>query len=113
MDRGCIFCKIVAGQAPARRVYESEHVVAFHDAHPRAATHILVVPKKHIARLADMEAGDVELMGEVLLAAAAVAHQEGVSDGFRLVMANGASAGQTVFHVHFHLMAGHKIAWPG
>ena len=108
----CVFCRIVAGQVPARKVYETATVLAFHDASPRAPTHILIIPKKHIARLADMSNGDAALMGDLMLAARDVAAQEGVSDGFRLVANNGASSGQSVFHVHLHLLAGRHMAWP-
>ncbi len=112
MATNCIFCRIVAGQAPATKVYETDAVLAFRDATPRAPTHILIIPKKHIARLADAEPGDAPLMGDLLLAANAVAEQEGVSDGFRLVINNGSEAGQTVFHVHIHLLAGRRMNWP-
>ena len=109
---GCIFCRIVAGELPSRKVYETETLLAFHDVAPKAPTHILVIPKKHITRLADMEHADATLLGELMLAAGAVARQEGVGDGFRLVVNNGAEAGQTVFHLHIHLLAGRRMTWP-
>lgn len=109
---GCVFCRIVAGLLPASKVYETEAVLAFHDASPKAPTHILIIPKKHIARLADLGDDDAGLMGELMLAVRDVAAQQGVSDGFRLVANNGASSGQSVFHIHWHLLAGRRMAWP-
>nr|MBN1229928.1 histidine triad nucleotide-binding protein [Anaerolineae bacterium] len=108
----CIFCKIIEGKAPAKIVYESDQVVAFHDIHPKAPVHILIVPRKHIPRIADLEPEDHGIMGEVIGAAKAVAEQFGVGDGFRLVVNNGAIAGQSVFHIHFHLLAGRCLGWP-
>ncbi len=108
----CVFCRIVAGQLPSNKVYETETVLAFHDSSPKAPTHILIIPKKHIARLADLGDSDAALMGELILAARDVAAQQGVSDGFRLVANNGASSGQSVFHVHWHLLAGRHMGWP-
>ena len=112
MTTDCLFCRIVAGQVPARKVYETATVLAFHDISPKAPTHILIIPKKHIARLADLADGDAALMAELMLAARDVAAQQGVSDGFRLVANNGASSGQSVFHLHLHLLAGRSMAWP-
>jgi histidine triad (HIT) family protein len=112
MATNCIFCRIVAGQAPAVKVYETDEVLAFRDAMPRAPTHILIISRKHIARLADAGPEDEALLGKLLLAAKAVAEQEGVSDGFRLVINNGSEAGQSVFHVHIHLLAGRRMSWP-
>jgi histidine triad (HIT) family protein len=112
MTDTCVFCKIIGGQLPASKVYESETVLAFHDASPKAPTHILLVPKKHIARIADLSEGDAHLMGDLILAARTVAAQQGVADGFRLVANNGESSGQSVFHIHFHLLAGRRMSWP-
>lgn len=112
MTTDCIFCRIVAGQIPASKVYETETVLAFRDNSPKAPTHILVIPKKHIARLADLKDDDAALMGDLILAARDVAAQQGVSDGFRLVANNGASSGQSVFHLHLHLLAGRHMSWP-
>lgn len=112
MTDTCVFCKIIGGQLPASKVYESETVLAFHDASPKAPTHILLVPKKHIARIADLSEGDAQLMGDLILAARTVAAQQGVADGFRLVANNGESSGQSVFHIHFHLLAGRRMSWP-
>ncbi|MBN1313075.1 MAG: histidine triad nucleotide-binding protein [Anaerolineae bacterium] len=112
MATDCIFCDIVAGIRPATKVYETEKVLAFRDTQPVAPTHILIVPKKHIARIADIETDDASLMGELLLAAKVIAGQEGVSDGFRLVVNNGPSAGQSIFHIHLHLLADRRMSWP-
>ncbi len=112
MANDCIFCRIVAGEAPGEKVYETDAVYAFRDTNPQAPTHILIVPKKHIPRVSEVEAEDAALMGELLLAARAVAEKEGVSGGFRLVVNNGSRAGQTVYHVHLHLLAGRAFRWP-
>lgn len=112
MEQDCIFCQIVAGEADAERVYETDTVLAFRDTNPQAPTHILIVPKKHIPRVADLQPEDAALMGDVLAAARDVAEQEGVADGFRLVMNNGRTAGQSVFHIHLHLVAGRRLTWP-
>jgi histidine triad (HIT) family protein len=112
MTDDCIFCKIVAGKAPAAKVYETEAVFAFHDINPVAPTHVLIVPKKHIARLSDLEAEDAALMGEIVYAARVIAEQEGVAGAFRLVANNGRGVGQSIFHVHFHLLGGRTMGWP-
>lgn len=106
MSRDCIFCRIIAGEAHADVVYENEHVIAFHDIHPAAAIHVLIVPKKHITSIAAVEEADKSLMGEVIHASRIVAEQLGVEDAFRIVINNGQGAGQSVFHLHFHLLAG-------
>jgi histidine triad (HIT) family protein len=112
MPERCIFCRIAAGDADARKVYETDTILAFHDQNPQAPTHILIIPKKHIARVADVEAGDADLMGEMLVAARLIAEEQGVADGFRLVINNGTRAGQSVFHIHLHLLAGRPFRWP-
>src|SRR5690606_36298580 len=112
MEQGCIFCQIIAGEALADKVYETDDVLAFRDINPQAPVHILLVPKKHIARLADAAPDDQDVMGALMLAAKAVAEQEGVADGFRLVTNNGRQAGLSVFHLHFHLMGGRRFTWP-
>ncbi len=112
MESSCIFRQIIAGERPATKVYENETVCAFRDINPQAPTHILIVPKKHIPRLADVAAEDAALMGEVLFAAKVVAEQEGIGDGFRLVINNGARAGQSVYHLHVHLLGGRSLRWP-
>jgi histidine triad (HIT) family protein len=109
--KDCLFCKIAAGEVPSKAVYADEHVYAFHDIAPKAPTHILVIPRKHIARLADAGEADRELVGEVVARAAAIARELGL-EHYRLVANNGEGAGQTVFHLHFHLLGGRTMTWP-
>lgn len=106
-----IFKKIIDGELPADKVYEDEHVVAFRDINPAAPVHILVIPRKELVNLYDAGDEDAELLGRVLLAARKVAEQEGLTD-FRLVANNGAGAGQSVFHMHFHVIGGRPLHWP-
>jgi histidine triad (HIT) family protein len=108
----CIFCRIVSGQIPSKRVHEDADVVAFEDVNPAAPTHILVVPRRHIATLDDAVAADAALLGELLLAARQIAAQRGLGDGYRLVMNVHAGAGQSVFHVHLHVLGGRGFGWP-
>jgi histidine triad (HIT) family protein len=111
MSESCLFCRIVRKEIPATIVFENEHVVAFRDIDPKAPTHILVVPRTHVATLDD--ATDARMLGEIVLAAAAIARTEGLVDGgYRTVMNCGAGAGQSVFHIHLHLLGGRKFAWP-
>jgi diadenosine tetraphosphate (Ap4A) HIT family hydrolase len=109
----CIFCKIAEGKIPARVIYEDDLAVAFEDISPQAPVHTLVIPRKHISTLLDMEDGDRELVGHLFKVAADLARQKGVDNGgFRLVMNTNADAGQTVFHVHLHLLGGRAMSWP-
>ena len=109
----CIFCKIVERSIPAKFILENEDVVAFEDLHPQAPTHILVIPKKHIATLNDANVEDQTLLGKVILAATAIAKDRHISSsGYRLVCNTNPGAGQSVFHVHFHLLGGRTLAWP-
>jgi histidine triad (HIT) family protein len=109
----CLFCKIVAGQIPGSIVFQNEHVVAFRDITPRAPTHVLIVPRRHIATLNDLTPEDDALVGEVVRAAAAVAKEQGLADrGYRTVFNCNAEAGQTVFHIHLHLLGGRPMTWP-
>jgi histidine triad (HIT) family protein len=107
----CVFCRIVAGEIPSKKIYEDETVYAFEDIAPKAPTHVLVVPRKHIARLADVEPEDEPLLGTLAARAAAIARERGLTD-FRLVANNGEGAGQSVFHLHFHLLGGRSMSWP-
>ena len=107
----CIFCRIVAGEIPSKKVFEDELVVAFEDVSPKAPTHVLVVPRRHIARLSDASPADEALLGALTSRAAAIARDRGLSD-FRLVVNNGEGAGQSVFHLHFHLLGGRGMGWP-
>lgn len=107
MPTDCLFCRIVARTLPARIVYDDDEVLAFHDVNPRAPLHVLVVPKVHVGSLA--EAADPVLVGRLVLAAAAIAKEKGVAErGFRVLTNSGPEAGQTVFHLHFHLLAGRE-----
>ncbi len=105
-----IFGKIVSGEIPTDFIYEDEHCVAINDIHPQAPVHVLVIPKRGIPRLVDAEAGDQEMLGHLLLAAGKVARQLGVDEAFRLIINNGSGAGQTVFHLHLHIIAGREFA---
>ncbi len=108
----CIFCKIVEGEIPADIVYESEHVVAFRDINPQAPNHILVVPRKHIDSVEVLDAEDQPLLGELMYTAKKTAAKLGISHGYRIVLNNGADGGQEIDHIHLHLLAGRKLAWP-
>ncbi|MDI9485467.1 MAG: histidine triad nucleotide-binding protein [Bacillota bacterium] len=112
MSSDCLFCKIARGELSTEFLLETEHVVAFHDLNPVAPTHILVIPKKHIASLADAQEEDKELMGELMLAIKDLAEQQGLAEGFRVVANTGAHGGQSVFHLHFHLLGGRSLQWP-
>ena len=101
-----IFTKIIAGEIPSDKVYEDDHCIAINDINPQAPIHVLVIPKKPIPTLADAEAGDQELLGHLMLAAANVARQLGVDDAFRLIVNNGEAVGMTIYHLHLHLLAG-------
>ena len=108
-----IFCKIIEGDIPSEKVYEDEDVYAFKDTNPAAPTHVLVIPKKHIASLWTAESQDAELLGKLMLAARDVAKKAGLEDdGFRLVVNSGAGAGQSVFHIHLHVIGGRELTWP-
>jgi len=107
-----IFCRIAAGEVPARIVRRDENLVAFHDLAPVAPTHVLVVPRRHLASLDATDTGDRELLGALAEAAREIARELGVADGYRVVVNNGASAGQSVFHLHLHLIGGRQFSWP-
>jgi histidine triad (HIT) family protein len=108
----CLFCKIVSGDIPAKKVHEDEHVLAFEDLHPHAPTHVLIIPKKHIRGLKEAQAEDAELVGRLHLAAAEIARQRGIEDGYRTVLNVGPKSGQSVFHMHVHLLGGRDLHWP-
>ena len=112
-EQSCIFCKIVAGGIPAEKVYEDDGAVAFRDINPQAPVHVLVIPRAHIASLDDAGEADAAKLGQLMLAAARVARQEGLSEGgYRTVVNTGAGAGQSVFHIHLHVLGGRTLAWP-
>ena len=109
----CLFCKIVAGEIPAKRVYEDDKLMAFEDINPQAPTHVLVIPKRHIATLNDLLEGDDALVGTLVRRAAAIADERGLAaGGYRTVFNCNSDAGQTVFHVHLHLLGGRRMSWP-
>ena len=109
----CLFCQIINHELNATIVYEDEHVVAFNDINPQAPTHVLLVPKRHIASLNDLQPGDDQVLGELVRRAAAIAKERGISaGGFRTVFNTNSDAGQTVFHVHLHLLGGRSLGWP-
>lgn len=108
----CLFCKIVAGEIPSDKVVETGGVYAFRDINPAAPTHVLVIPKEHITSAADLERSHGDLLGEIFEVAARIAEEEGISDGYRVVTNVGAGAGQSVFHVHFHVLGGRSMSWP-
>lgn len=109
----CIFCKIVNGDIPATKVYEDEDVLAFRDLNPQAPVHVLVIPRKHIATTNDLQPDDAALVGKMYLAAQQIARDEGISEsGYRTVINCNAEAGQTVFHIHLHLLGGRPMGWP-
>lgn len=110
---GCLFCNMVAGKTPARIVLDEDDVLAFHDIHPVSSTHVLVIPKRHIASLNEATDADAELLGRVLVAARRVAELEGVAEsGYRTVFNNGRDANQTVDHLHLHVIGGRMMKWP-
>lgn len=109
----CLFCKIINGDIPGDIVYENDKVLAFNDIAPQAPTHILIIPKKHIATINDLEPEDATTVGELYLAAKAIAADKGFAEaGYRVVMNCNEGAGQTVFHIHLHLLAERKLTWP-
>ncbi len=109
----CLFCKIVAGDIPADIVYQDSDITAFRDINPAAPTHILVIPNEHIAAINEASPEHQALLGKLLLVANQIAEQEGLAeDGFRYVINTGGHGGQTVFHVHLHILGGRQLAWP-
>src|ERR1051325_190479 len=111
-EQDCIFCKIIAGAIPASKVFEDERAVAFRDINPQAPTHALVIPREHIESLDEAAQRDESLLGHLLRVAARVANEEGLSDaGYRTVINTGAGAGQSVFHLHVHVLGGRQLNW--
>jgi histidine triad (HIT) family protein len=109
----CLFCRIVAGEIPAQKVYEDEHAIAFRDINPQAPTHVLLIPRRHIASLNEATSDDHKLLGHLMCIAPRIAKEEGIADtGWRLVGNTGAGAGQSVFHIHLHILGGRPLAWP-
>lgn len=113
MAEDCLFCKIIRGEIPSQKVYEDDDVFAFRDIQPTAPSHVVIVPKKHIARVTDANPEDAELLGKLLLGANAVARSEGIAEsGVRYVINCDQDAGQVIFHVHMHILGGRELGWP-
>ena len=109
----CLFCRIVEGNLPASIVFQDERLIAFEDINPQAPTHLLIVPRRHVATLNELTAEDDGLVGEIIRRAAAIAKDRGIAEGgFRTVFNCNAGAGQTVFHIHLHLLGGRPLEWP-
>ena len=109
----CLFCRIAAGQIPAQIVFEDDAVVAFRDIHPQAPTHILVIPRQHITTLNDLEGSHADLVGRLVLTGQRLARAEGIADsGYRVLMNCNDDGGQTVYHIHLHLLGGRGMRWP-
>ena len=109
----CLFCKLVDGSIPSDKVFEDDEVLAFRDINPAAPQHILVIPKKHIATMNDATQEDQMLLGKMMLTAKDIAHQEGVSEaGYRFALNTNSDGGQSVYHIHLHLLAGRSMTWP-
>ncbi len=109
----CLFCKIAAGEIPAKLVYEEKHIIAFHDIAPQAPHHILIIPRKHIATITDFQFEDNELIGDMMLVAKKIAADLKIADpGYRVLMNCNPHGGQAVYHIHFHLLGGRQMAWP-
>ena len=113
MMSDCLFCKIQSGEMKAGIVFESDDVVAFEDINPQAPTHVLVIPRKHIPSIDEIEAEDAEVVGKLFLAAKEIARERGLHEkGYRVVMNMGPDAGQVVYHIHLHLVGGRRLSWP-
>lgn len=111
--KDCIFCKIIAGEIPSKKVYEDKKLFSFEDINPQAPTHVLIVPKQHLETLLEISAAHSELLGSIYVAANHIARKRGIAQsGFRVVANCNQDAGQTVFHIHFHLLGGRVMAWP-
>ena len=109
----CLFCRIIAGERPARIVYEDERMVAIEDINPQAPMHVLVIPRRHIATLNDLTEADAELVGAMVVRAAAIARDRGYADrGYRALFNCNREAGQSVFHIHLHVLGGRRLGWP-
>jgi histidine triad (HIT) family protein len=109
----CLFCRIVSGEIPSSKVFEDDELVAFNDINPQAPMHVLVVPRKHVSTLNDVTSTDAALVGQMLIRAAAIAEERGYDQsGYRTVINCQADAGQTVFHLHVHVLGGRRMAWP-
>jgi histidine triad (HIT) family protein len=108
----CLFCKIIAGQIPAKKIYEDDQVFAFEDINPQAPTHVLIIPKRHIVGLKEAMPEDAEILGYMQLVAAKLGRERKIEEGYRTVYNVGPGAGQSVFHIHLHLIGGRPLRWP-
>ena len=108
----CLFCKIIEGKIPAKKVYEDDRVFVFEDINPQAPTHVLLIPKKHIEGLNKADADDADILGYLHLVAAKLGRERGIEDGYRTVLNVGPNSGQSVFHLHLHLIGGRNLKWP-
>ena len=108
----CIFCKIVNKEIPSTPVYEDDEILAFNDLNPQAPVHVLIIPKRHIARIENLKESDADVMGKLMLAAKKIADILELKNGYRCVFNNGSDGGQEVEHIHLHLMGGRKFGWP-
>ena len=112
-ENDCLFCKIAAGEIPADVIFDSESAIAFRDINPQAPTHVLIIPRRHISTINDLQDGDEATVGDLFLVAAKIAADEGIAeDGYRVVMNCNEGAGQSVFHIHLHLVGGRPMGWP-
>ncbi len=112
-DPECLFCRIVAGEIPAERLYQDDAVIAFRDVNPQAPFHCLVIPRRHIATLNDVTPDEAELVGRLLVVAARIASEHGhAEDGYRVAMNANHHGGQSVYHIHLHVLAGRQMSWP-
>ena len=112
MEENCLFCKIIAGKIPSKKVYEDDKVFAFEDIDPKAPTHVLIIPKRHVRGLKEAQAEDAEIIGYSHLVAANIARDRGIEDSYRTVYNVGPGSGQSVFHLHLHLIGGRDMRWP-
>jgi len=114
MKSNCIFCKIISGEIPSKKVYEDDRILCFHDLNPQAEIHVLIIPKLHVSTLLDLKPEHSEIMGYIMTKLPEISSLLNISaqDGFRLVVNCGEKAGQTVFHLHFHLLSGRAFGWP-
>jgi histidine triad (HIT) family protein len=108
----CLFCRIVRGEIPTKKVYEDEETFVFEDIKPQAPTHVLIIPKKHIVDVKEAKAEDAEIIGKLHLVAAKIARNRNIENGYRTVFNVGPGAGQSVFHLHLHLLGGRPLTWP-
>lgn len=108
----CIFCKIATGEIPSQKIYEDEEIVAFNDLEPQAPVHVLIIPKEHIPSANQITAKNRDIIGKIFMVAAKIAKEQGLENGYRIVNNCGDDGGQTVQHLHFHLLGGRKMKWP-